>query len=290
MALSAIIAAAQTDIQVQMHNVVALDEQFNVTFVIEGDKPSEFSWEPGEDFLLVWGPQQGRSTSMQIINGKRTSSSQTTYSYILKPLKVGKFTIPKASAVVKGKNIYSAEQSIEVVSQGSSSSQQQSSSSAQQPAQRKEQTGMISDSDLFMKLSLSRNDVVVGEPIIATIKLYQRVNITGFESASFPSFNGFWSQEVETPTNIEFSRETYEGQIYNAAVLRKFVLIPQQKGQLKIDPAELVCLVNIRVSSGGSSIFDGFFDDYRTVRKKVMSRLRMCIPSTSASVAITTLS
>ena len=270
MALSAIIAAAQTDIQVQMHNVVALDEQFNVTFVIEGDKPSEFSWEPGEDFLLVWGPQQGRSTSMQIINGKRTSSSQTTYSYILKPLKVGKFTIPKASAVVKGKNIYSAEQSIEVVSQGSSS-QQQSSSSAQQPAQRKEQTGMISDSDLFMKLSLSRNDVVVGEPIIATIKLYQRVNITGFESASFPSFNGFWSQEVETPTNIEFSRETYEGQIYNAAVLRKFVLIPQQKGQLKIDPAELVCLVNIRVSSGGNSIFDGFFDDYRTVRKKVMS-------------------
>ena len=271
MALSAMLAAAQTDIQVQMHNVVALDEQFNVTFVIEGDKPSEFSWEPGEDFLLVWGPQQGRSTSMQIINGKRTSSSQTTYSYILKPLKVGKFTIPKASAVVKGKNIYSAEQSIEVVSQGSSSSQQQSSSSAQQPAQRKEQTGMISDSDLFMKLSLSRNDVVVGEPIIATIKLYQRVDITGFESASFPSFNGFWSQEVQTPTNIEFSRETYEGQIYNAAVLRKFVLIPQQKGQLKIDPAELVCLVNIRVSSGGSSIFDGFFDDYRTVRKKVMS-------------------
>ena len=271
MALSAMLAAAQTDIQVQMHNVVALDEQFNVTFVIEGDKPSEFSWEPGQDFLLVWGPQQGRSTSMQIINGKRTSSSQTTYSYILKPLKVGKFTIPKASAVVKGKNIYSAEQSIEVVSQGSSSSQQQSSSSAQQPAQRKEQTGMISDSDLFMKLSLSRNDVVVGEPIIATIKLYQRVNITGFESASFPSFNGFWGQEVETPTNIEFSRETYEGQIYNAAVLRKFVLIPQQKGQLKIDPAELVCLVNIRVSSGGSSIFDGFFDDYRTVRKKVMS-------------------
>jgi hypothetical protein len=115
MALSAIIAAAQTDIQVQMHNVVALDEQFNVTFVIEGDKPSEFSWEPGEDFLLVWGPQQGRSTSMQIINGKRTSSSQTTYSYILKPLKVGKFTIPKASAVVKGKNIYSAQQMLQAI-------------------------------------------------------------------------------------------------------------------------------------------------------------------------------
>jgi hypothetical protein len=114
--------------------------------------------------------------------------------------------------------------------------------------------------------------VVVGEPVIATVKLYQRTNISGFESASFPSFNGFWSQELEAPTNIEFQRETYDGQIYNAAVLRKFLLIPQQQGPVKIDPAELVCLVNVRVSSGGASIFDGFFDDYRTVRKKVISR------------------
>ena len=39
-----------------------------------------------------------------------------------------------------------------------------------------------------------------------------------------------------------------------------------------IDPAELICLVQMRVSSPGTSIFDGFFDDYRTVRKKVASK------------------
>ena len=114
--------------------------------------------------------------------------------------------------------------------------------------------------------------MVIGEPVIATVKLYQRTNISGFESASFPSFNGFWSQELEAPTNIEFQRETYDGQIYNAAVLRKFLLIPQRQGQITIDPAELVCLISVRVSSGGNSIFDGFFDDYRTVRKKVQTK------------------
>lgn len=274
LALSAVLAHAQTSIQVQTHNVVALDEQFNVTFIIEGSKPSSFSWEPGEDFVLVWGPQQGRSTSVQIVNGKRTESSQTTYSYILKPVKAGKFTLAKASAKVKGNEIFSQEQTIEVVASGSSSSSGQSASSGQsQPAQsRPSQQGVISDNDIFMNISLSRSNVVLGEPITATVKLYQRVNISGFESASFPSFNGFWSQEIETPTNIEFSRETYNGQIYNAATLRKFVLIPQQTGQLKIDPAELVCLVSVRVSSGGNSIFDGFFDDYRTVRKKVVTK------------------
>ncbi len=269
--LSALAVYAQTSIQVQSHKVVSIDEQFNVTFVIEGAKPTDFSWDPGADFDLVWGPQQGRSTSVQIINGKRTESSQTTYSYILRPLKAGKFTLARANAKVKGNEIYSDPHVIEVVSSGSSSGQS-SQPSQSQPARQQAQQGNISDLDLFMRLSLSRSDVVVGEPVIATIKLYQRVNISGFEGVSFPSFNGFWSQETEAPSNIEFQRETYDGQIYNAAVLRKFLLIPQHQGQLRIDPAELVCLVSVRVSSGGNSIFDGFFDEYRNVRKKVQTK------------------
>lgn len=256
-------AYAQTDIKVQAHNVVALDEQFNVTFVVEGSKPSEFHWEPGDDFVLVWGPQQGRSSSVSIVNGKRTESSETTYSYILRPVKAGKFTLSRASAKVKGKEIFSSVQTIEVVAQ-------QGTSSAARQSQN--QSVHQSEDDIFMTLSLNRNDVVVGEPLIATVKLYQQVNISGFEGASFPSFNGFWSQEIEAPSNIEFARETYDGQIYNAAVLRRFLLIPQKKGQLQIDPAELTCLVNVRISSGGNSIFDGFFDDYRTVRRKVTSK------------------
>lgn len=270
--VSALIASAQTSIQVQSHKVVGLDEQFNVTFVIEGSKPSEFSWEPGEDFILIWGPQQGRSTSVSITNGKRTESSQTTYSYILKPVKAGRFTLPKASARVKGNEIYSESHVVEVIASGTSSGQGAVPSQGQQqrPSSGSRQ-GMLSDSDLFLRLSLDRTDVVVGEPLVATVKLYQRVNISGFESASFPSFNGFWSQEIESPSNIEFQRESYDGQIYNAAVLRKFLLIPQQQGRITIDPAELVCMVSIRVSSGGNSIFDGFFDDYRNVRKKVQT-------------------
>ena len=278
MALAAVMAAAQADIKVQVHNVVAADEQFNVTFIIEGEaKTTDFEWQPGDDFQLLWGPQQGRSTSMQIINGKTTKSVQTTYSYVLRPVRQGKFTLPRASAKVKGQSIYSKPAAIEVVASGSSSSgssrgQSSGSSSAQTQQPTRSATGTIPDDDIFLTVSLSRSNVVVGEPITATIKLYQRVNVVGFEGVTFPSFNGFWSQELQAPTNIEFTRETYNGQIYNSALLRKFILIPQRQGAVTIDPSEIVCLVNIRVSSGGSSIFDGFFDDYRTVRKKVTSR------------------
>ena len=261
----AAISFAQNSIKVEAHNVVAMDEQFNVTFIIEGENsPSDFTWNPGSDFQLLWGPQHGQSTSIQIINGKRSKSVQSTYTYVLRPVKAGKFSLQQASAKVKGKEIHSDPFTVEVVSA--------SSSQSSRPSSQNSQHSELQNDDLMLTLTLSRTDVVVGEPIIATIKLYQRVNVAGFESVEFPSYDGFWSQELEAPTNIEFTRETYEGQIYNSALLRRVVLVPQQQGKLTIEPAQLVCLVNVRVSSGGASIFDGFFDDYRSVRRRVESK------------------
>ena len=268
--LAAVVALAQSGISVEAPNVVAADEQFNVTFVIEGEEsPTDFMWKSSDDFQVQWGPQQGKSTSIQIINGKRSKTVQSTYTYVLRPVKAGRFTLPTATAKVKGNLISSNPTVIEVAAAGASSARQQQPSNQQ--AQRQQQTG-VTDSDIFMVMSLDRTNVVVGEPVTATLKLYQRVNVAGFENVSFPTFNGFWSQEIEAPTNIEFAREVYDGQIYNAALLRKFILIPQQEGKVSITPAEMTCLVNVRVSSGGTSIFDGFFDNYRTVRKKVTTQ------------------
>ena len=272
-------AFAQNSIKVQAPNVVAADEQFNIAFIIEGENaPSDFNWSEGDDFQLVWGPQKGTSTSITVVNGKRTRSVQHTYTYVLIPRKTGNLVIPSATATVKGDRIASARTTIEVVSDGASASSgsQQSQGSAGSSSGRsssQSSTGEISRDDLFLRLSLSRNNVVLGEPITATLKLYQRVNIAGFEDAKFPTFNGFWSQEVLAPTTIDFKRESYNNLIYNTAVLRSYVLIPQQAGDITIDPAELVCLVNVRTASSGSnSIFDSFFqDDYRTIRKRVTS-------------------
>lgn len=269
-------AAAQSEITVEAPNVVAADEQFNVTFILEGENsPSDFSWEHGNDFQLIWGPQTGKSTSIRIINGKRSKSSQHTYTYILMPTGTGTFTLPAAVATVKGKKVTSGTTRIEVVGNSSSSAgsgQPQSGSSSGSAVSG----GSVSDEDIFLRLSLSRTEAVVGEPIEATLKLYQRVNVAGFEDAGFPDFNGFWSQETEAPTNIEFQRESLNDKIYNAAVLRKYILIPQQTGTITIDPAELVCLINVRVTqSAPTSIFDEFFNnDYRTIRKRVTSSAR----------------
>ena len=266
-----ITAAAQTQIKVDAPNMVASGERFNVTFIIEGEnKPSGFSWETGNDFTLVWGPQTGSSTSIRIVNGKRSKSSQYTYTYIVEPKKTGKFTLPEATAKIKGETVTSGPILIEVLSGGSSSQQSASSGSSSGKAGASS-SGNVSGEDLYLRFTLSRTSAVIGEPITAELKLYQRVDIAGFEGAKFPSFNGFWSQETAAPSNIEFHRENVGDQLYNVALLRRYVLIPQQAGNLVIDPAELVCLVNVRAASRGSnSIFDSFFDTgINTVRKRI---------------------
>lgn len=267
--------SAQNVIRVEAPDVVAVNEQFNVTFIIEGEKsPSDFHWSEGDDFQLVWGPQKGSSSSIQIINGKRSSSHQTTFTYILIPKSTGTFQLPVATAMLSGDKIASSSVSIQVVSDGASASQssgQGGNGAKSSGGGQTSSTGDISSGDLFLRLSLSRSEVVIGEPITATLKIYQRVNVVGFENAKLPTFNGFWSQETFAPTNIEFKRESLDDKIYNTALLRTYVLIPQQSGTITIEPAELVCLVNVRAAqSASSSLFDRFFqDEYQTIRKRV---------------------
>lgn len=267
-------ASAQNVIRVEAPDVVAVNEQFNVTFIIEGEKsPSDFQWSQGDDFQLVWGPQRGSSSSVQIINGKRSSSHQTTFTYILIPKSTGTFQLPAATAMLSGDKITSSQTSIQVVSDGASSSHSsgQGGNSSGDGQRSSSASGEISSSDLFLRLSLSRTEVVIGEPITATLKIYQRVNVVQFENAKLPTFNGFWSQETYVPTSIEFKRESLDDRIYQTAVLRSYVLIPQQSGTITIDPSELVCVVSVRNNAPTSnSLFDRFFqDDYRTIRKRV---------------------
>ena len=273
---TALTAWAAPTIKVEVHNIVEQSERFNVVFVVEGEHaPSEFQWEPGDAFTLVWGPQKGTSTSVQILNGKATRSSQTSYTYILQAKSTGTFTLPAATAKVKGTEIQSKPVSIQVVPSGSKSQASASGgngSASGGSSSSARQADASQQPDIFMRLSLSRSSVVVGEPVNATLKIYTRSNLVGFENAKFPSFKGFWSQEVEVPSNIEFQREQVDGKIYDAAVLRRWVIIPQKSGDVSIDPAEVVCLVNVQRRRSSGSIFDDFFgNDYATLRQRVVT-------------------
>ncbi|MBP5210861.1 MAG: BatD family protein [Bacteroidales bacterium] len=257
-------AVAQT-LTVSAPSVVSMDETFRVEFTANGNV-TDFNWEPGSDFAVVWGPQRGSSSSISIINGKRESTHTETYTYLLQPTKEGKFTLPGASANVNKTACNSGTFAIEVVP----AQEKQQGGEAGAAASSQQNLSTVAGEDLFLRLTLSKTNVVKGEPITASLILYSRADISGFEDVKFPTFNGFWSKETYTPSEIKFNRENIDGKIYDAAVLRRYMLIPQQEGAITIDPAEMVCQVRVRTSSTGPrSIFDDFFDSFQTIRKRV---------------------
>lgn len=275
--MSTLTGAAQT-LKLEGPHVVSIDETFRVVFTADG-KMSDFNWPGTDDFDVVWGPQRGSMSSTNIVNGKRTSSHQETVTYLLQPRNTGIFTLEAATADVDKKSVSSSTLQIEVVA-GQQQAQPQSGSGTQQGRQGQSNqmpgddgaaaSGTVASQDIFLRLTLNKTNVVKGEPITATLKIYTRTDIAGFEDIKFPTFNGFWSKETVTVNNLEFKRENVNGTIYNSALLRQYVLIPQQSGTLTVDPAEMVCQLRVRTSSGSPlSIFDDFFDQYQTIRKRI---------------------
>ncbi len=280
MLLSSVTGLAQT-LKVEGPRVVSADETFRIVFTAD-DRMSDFDWPGTDDFDVVWGPQRGSMSNTSFVNGKRTSTHQETITYLLQPKKTGTFMLAAATATVGKESVSSGQLQIEVVAsavqpQAGDTGDGNTQSNTQQPSQGNAGsndptvTGTVSNQDIFLRLTLNKTNVVKGEPVTATLKLYTRTDIVGFEDVKFPTFNGFWSKETVTVNNLEFNRENVNGTIYNSALVRQWVLIPQQSGSLSIDPAEMVCQLRVRSSSGGSplSIFDDFFDQYTTIRKRI---------------------
>ena len=81
--LGTVFAYAQPSITVQVPSAVTLDEQFSLSFVVEGEKSDDFNWPGSQDFDILWGPQVGSSSSVTIINGKRNKTVSSSYTYVL---------------------------------------------------------------------------------------------------------------------------------------------------------------------------------------------------------------
>ena len=266
--------SAQT-LTLQAPNVVSAGEPFRVVFTSDG-KITDFDWNVPDGLTLMWGPQTGSSRSVTIINGKRESRSSETYTYLLSASAKGTYTIPAATCKVGGKQCSSSSATVEVVEDENAQAQQSGSQNAQSQASGGGAassdpaiTGTVSGEDIFMRLNLSKTTVIKGEPITAVLKLYTRQNISGFEDFKLPTFNGFWSKETYAPTNLELTSENVGGKVYQSTVIRRYVLIPQQEGTITIEPAEAVCQLRVRGGGRTGSIFDDFFDNYQTIRKRV---------------------
>ena len=210
---------------------VAVGEQFRLTYTINTDDVEGFrAGSIPNEFEVLMGPSTSRQSSFQMVNGRTSSSTSITYTYILVATSNGSFTIPPARATINGKHVTSNVLKIKVSGQANA---QHQSPSSQHPSGVRSAGTPISGSDLFIKVSANKSRVHEQEPILLTYKVYTQVELTSL-NGKMPDLKSFYSQEIPLPQQKKFTVETVNGRPYRTVTWSQYVMFPQMTGKLEI--------------------------------------------------------
>ena len=260
------VAAQDVSLKVEYPAVVIAGQQFNVMWTVNSGG-GEFAAPSFNGFYKLMGPQTSYSSSTQIINGKMSHQTSYTYVYFLQAVKEGKYVIPPATFTLKNKTYASDSMYIEVT--GNSSQKQNVPAGTN--ATGNESGVESSGSDIFVNLSLNRKEVYLGEHIVATVKIYTRVNLSGINEIKFPAFNGFLKSDLVTPPLTSLQQETVNGTVYGTGVVQQFLLYPQITGEISIDPVQISVLIQQKTSQS-DPFFGDFFSSVQTIPRAVASQ------------------
>ncbi len=209
-------------------------DKFPVTFRLTNADGSDLKVSQINGCTLLFGPSTSQSQSYQVVNGKASSSSATEYTYYYRADKAGNFTIPAASILADGKRLSTKAVNFTIHERAD-----RDKPASQRPvdvddvdtqaAGRK-----VNADDVFVRIILSKSSAYEQEAIGCTIKLYTKYSISSFMPTKQPAFDGFLIQEVDVQPSLN-EVETYNGQNYMTAVLKRCIIFPQKSGKLTIN-------------------------------------------------------
>ncbi|MFZ9660482.1 MAG: BatD family protein [Chitinophagaceae bacterium] len=129
--------------------------------------------------------------------------------------------------------------------------------------------------NIFVRLELNKKRCYVGEPVIATFKLYTRLKSES-RIIKRPSFNGFSVYDMVEPESTTSRTEYFRGKPYSVYILRKVQLYALQPGSFKIDPMEVENVVSFikiakREKKGSQQYVDYGFGDMTFSQQSMVS-------------------
>lgn len=251
---------------------VSVGEQFQVSYELNGDG-KDFKSPNFTNFEIIGGPFTSTSSSVQIINGSVSRTNTQTFSFHLRAIKEGVFTIPSASITVDRKKITSEPCEINVVASASYTGNRNSNTNTSTADNNKK--------DVFLKATPNKSKVYQGEQILLTYNIYTTIPISQLSVSKSPSYSGFWTKDIsDNDGSLQLSSTIIDGQQYNVATIKEIVLFPQKSGSLTIEPLDITCLAQIkqqRQRSNNYDPFEDFFGDimgtsYTNVKKEIKSQ------------------
>lgn len=95
-----------------------------------------------------------------------------------------------------------------------------------------------SDSDLFLRSSVDKDEVYAGEQVMFTLVLFSRVDAANVDNVSLPRLDGVWVEDLDSPTRLVPEHKEINGIPYRAYVVMRRALFPMKAGSVQITPAE----------------------------------------------------
>ena len=256
------------------NKTIGKNDLVEIKFKVENASNVESITPPNfKNFNVVSGPNQESSTSN--INGRITQYVAIGFS--LQPKSPGTFTIGSATAQADGKEYKSKPITVEVTNASTLHPNTNTGNSSPFPSfnfdfpaapvtqqfddyilKPGENVAEKTRKNLFIKLDASKTSCYVGEPIVASFKLYTRLH-SETTVTDAPSFNGFSVSDLDVNNNAVI--EKYNGRMYNVYTLRKVELYPLQPGNITIDSVVADNKVTfIKSEYARSQNSDDFFD------------------------------
>ncbi|OJV55854.1 MAG: hypothetical protein BGO31_17355 [Bacteroidetes bacterium 43-16] len=263
--------AQSTQIQVELSdNNIYLDDVFYLSYSIPGNSAAVRMQQPNlSDFNLLGPPKQRTGYTVVMNNGNMSQETMISFTYTLRPKRVGTFRIKGASIRTQSGQTISAATATVTVRPGKGNrnnieddfaaidklqKQMQDIMRGIEPEpepQRQQQQANYEDftldkinNNIFLRAEVDKQNPVVGEQVNVTYKLYTRLQMN-MRPVALPQLNGFWAQDQEITDPGTPHQENYKGKVYNVFTLRKTALFPQRAGTLQLDPFKASGWVNV---------------------------------------------
>ena len=78
----------------------------------------------------------------------------------------------------------------------------------------------------------------VGEQVTLTLYIFSRVDLSSVDTVTMPKLDGFWSEDVDSPSQLSAEQRIIGGVPYRAYLLRRRALFPVKPGSSEVGAAE----------------------------------------------------
>lgn len=99
---------------------------------------------------------------------------------------------------------------------------------------------------IFAALEADKTHVMLGEQVTLTLRVYSRADISHLDTVRLPKLDGFWTEELDSPSRIAPTMALVDGTRFQSYLLRRLALFPTRAGTVEFAPAE------VTVVTGGS--------------------------------------